>query len=76
MVNENDKISDILTIYPFLKEKLISRNKSFKNLSNPIVFNSVGKFARIKDVAKVSGEKLEDILAFVNSEISNFEHKL
>jgi NitT/TauT family transport system substrate-binding protein len=58
-----------------MKEKLISRNRIFKNLNNPVVFNTVGKYARICDVAKVSGEKLEDILGFVNSEISNFKQK-
>ncbi|MEA3505418.1 MAG: DUF1858 domain-containing protein [Bacteroidota bacterium] len=76
MIKENDKIADILTTYPFLKEKLISRNRIFKNLNNPVVFNTVGKYARICDVAKVSNEKLEDILAFVNSEILNFENQL
>ena len=58
MINENDKIANILIRYPFLKDKLIGRNKIFKNLNNPVVFNTVGKFARISDVAKISGENL------------------
>lgn len=71
MINEKNKIADILTNYPFLKEKLISRNKIFKNLNNPVVFNTVGKFARISDVAKVSGEKLNELLDFMNNERTN-----
>jgi NitT/TauT family transport system substrate-binding protein len=73
MINENDKIADILTSYPFLKEKLISRNNIFKNLNNPLVFNTVGKFARISDVAKVSGENLDDLLKFINAKINDYE---
>ncbi len=73
MVNKNDKIADLLTKYPFLKQKLIERNSVFKRLNNPVVFNSVGKFARIQDVAKVSKENLKDFLEFLNYEIG--KHK-
>ena len=66
MVKSEDKIADIITKFPHIKEKLIERNKIFKNLNNPVVFNTVGKFARITDVAKISGEDLDDLLAFIN----------
>lgn len=69
MITKNDTIADILTNYPFLKEKLISRNKVFKKLNNPVVFKTVGKYARISDVAKVSGENLNDLLKFINAKI-------
>ncbi|MCK9269919.1 MAG: DUF1858 domain-containing protein [Bacteroidales bacterium] len=74
MIKENDKIADLLTSHPFLKEKLISRNRIFKNLNNPVVFNTVGKYARISDVAKVSGEKLSELLDFINAEVKNETH--
>ncbi len=73
MVSKNDKIVDLLTKYPFLKQKLIGRNNVFKRLNNPVVFNSVGKFARIQDVAKVSGENLEELLEFLNCEIDKHQ---
>lgn len=66
MITENDKIADVLTKYPHLKEKLIQRSPKFSNLSNPIVFKVVGKFAKIKDVAKNTGEDLEELLSFLN----------
>lgn len=71
MITKTDKIADLLIKYPFLKEKLIERNNIFKRLNNPVVFNSVGKFARIQDVAMVSGENLEELLNFLNYEINN-----
>lgn len=66
MITENDKIADVLSRYPGLKEQLLKRSPKFANLNNPIVFNTVGKFARIKDVAKNTGEDLEEFLAFLN----------
>ncbi len=69
MITENDKIADIIKKYPFIKDKMIARNKVFSNLNNPIIFNAVGKIARIKDVAKMSGENLEELLAYINQEI-------
>lgn len=71
MIKENDKIIDILVEYPFLKEKLIKRNRVLENLNNPFIFNTVAKFARLTDVAKASSEKLNELLAFINTEINN-----
>ena len=75
MVSKDDKVARVLTKYPFLKDKLIARNKRFENLNNPIVFNTVGKFARLTDVAKVSGENVDELLRFLNKEIENYKQK-
>ena len=66
MAKSEDKIADVIAKYPHIKDKLIEHNQKFSNLNNPVVFNTVGKFARIKDVAKVSGEQLEALLDFIN----------
>ena len=73
MVKAEDKIADVITKYPFIKEKLLGRNKKFAALNNPAIFNTVGRYARIMDVAKVSGEDLEDLLAFINGLITKQE---
>lgn len=69
MIKADDKIADVLTRFPGLKEELIKRNRRFSSLYNPVVFNAVGKYARIRNVAKVSGENLEELLEFMNMEI-------
>ena len=66
MVNSGDKISEVINRFPFIKDKLIERNRIFQNFNNPVIFNTVGKYARISDVAKVSGEKLPVFLSFIN----------
>lgn len=66
MITKDQKIAEVLTKYPHLKAKLIERSPKFKNLDNAIIFNTVGKFARIEDIAKNTGENLEELLAFLN----------
>ncbi len=66
MVKSEDKIAEVIKQFPFIKDKLIERNRIFNNLNNPIIFNTVGKYARISDIANVSGEKLEVLLSFIN----------
>lgn len=70
MISSKTKIKDIINDHPEIKDKLIARNKRFKRLNNPIVFNLVGRFATIKDAARVSGEDLEELLHFLNAEIT------
>ncbi|PID95306.1 MAG: hypothetical protein CSA95_00280 [Bacteroidetes bacterium] len=73
MITENDKIADLIRRYPFMKERLIRKNKRFSNLNNPLVFKAIGKVARIKDIAAVSGENLEALLQYINEEIEKGE---
>jgi len=66
LISKDDKIADVLNTYPDLKEKLIQRSDRYKNLNNPVVFNTVGKVATIEVVAQVAGEDLDDLLQFLN----------
>lgn len=66
MIKSEDKIADVITQFPHIKEKLIDRNRIFANLNNPVLFKTVGRFAKISDIAKVSGEPVEELLGFIN----------
>ncbi|WED23922.1 DUF1858 domain-containing protein [Vibrio sp. JC009] len=68
-VKADNKIADVITQYPFLKDALIARNKLFANLNNPVAFRTVGKFARLSDVAKVSGDDVDELVDFLNKQI-------
>ncbi len=67
MITADDRIANVIERWPFLKERLVARNPKIANLSNPIVFRTVGRFARLRDVARVSGEDLAELLAFLNA---------
>lgn len=70
-INSDTKIADIIKEYPFMREKLAEFNPMYKNLSNPIVFNTVGKFAKISDVCKMSNVDEEKFINFLNDTINN-----
>ncbi len=70
MFTGEDKIADIVNTHPHIKEQLIRRNRVFANLNNPVVFNTVGKYARLKDVARASDESLEELVAFINAQVA------
>jgi len=69
MITAQDKIADIIARYPDIKEKLIQRSTKFQNLSNPVMLQTVARFASVADAARMSGEDLDEFLAFLNSGI-------
>lgn len=69
-INSDTKIADIIREYPFMREKLAEFNPMYKNLSNPIVFNTIGKFARISDVCKMSNVEQDKLIAFIEESIN------
>lgn len=71
MITAQDKIADIIARYPDMKEKLIQRSPKFHNLSNPVMLHTVARFASVADAARMSGEDLDEFLAFLNSGIEN-----
>ena len=76
MVKGEDKIADVLKKFPYIREKLIGHNKIFAKLNNTLLFNTIGRFARISDVAERSGEKRDDLIRFINDLIKSEEKSL
>lgn len=71
MIAAQDKIADIIARYPDMREKLIRRSPKFHNLSNPVMLQTVARFASVADAARMSGEDLDEFLAFLNSGIES-----
>lgn len=65
MLTPDSKLINLLEQYPGLKSSLIDRNIKFERLNNPLLFNSVGKIARIKDIAKFANEDLDELLGYI-----------
>jgi len=63
------KVRDTLEKYPQLKEKLIELSPKFKTMQNPVMWNTIARFATFKDAAKVSGYSLCEMLHFINKEL-------
>ena len=71
MITAQDKIADIIAKYPAMKEKLMQRSPKFQNLSNPVMLQTVARFASVADAARMAGEDLDEFLAFLNSGIDS-----
>ena len=61
-----DKVYDTLEKYPHLKDILINFSSKFKRLLNPIMYNTLAKFATFADASRVSGVSLCEILHLLN----------
>lgn len=62
-------ISELITAYPFLIEKLAQRNKIFKKLQNPILRETLGRVATIEKAAGIGGEEKIQLLLFIAQRI-------
>jgi uncharacterized protein len=63
------KVNDLLSVYPFLKDFLISLNPEFKMLDNPFLRKTVGKLASLGKAALIGGMDVNKLLDDVAGEI-------
>lgn len=69
VITAESNVRDTLEKYPILKEKLPQLSKKFKTMQNPIMYNSLAKFATFNNASKMTGVSVCEILHFVNKEI-------
>src|SRR5512140_2291504 len=70
-LTSSSKVNDLLALYPFLKDFLISLNPEFKMLDNPFVRKTVGRIATLGRVAMMGGMDLNKLLDDIAGEIRN-----
>ncbi len=63
------KVNDLLAVYPFLKDFLISLNPEFKMLDNAFLRKTVGKLATLGKAAMISGMDVKKLLDDIAGEI-------
>lgn len=68
-INENTIIGPLIKKYPFIKDFLMSLNPKFKQLNNPIVFNTMGNIANLGMIAKRGDFKVNELIAKIKAEI-------
>ncbi len=69
LIKETDKIFDIVTKYPEIKERLLSISSKFEKLNNPVIFNTVAKLTTVKKASEVAGVYLNEFLYELNDAI-------
>lgn len=69
LIKADSKLEDVLTEYPELKETLQKMSDKFSKLDNKLIYNTVGKFARMSDIAKMGGFSTCEVLHTLNKVI-------
>ena len=70
-LSSKTKVNDLLSRYPFLKDRLISLHPEFKMLDNAFMRQTVGKIATLGKVAMIGGMDLKTLLDTIATEIRN-----
>jgi len=60
-------VKDILDKYPELKNVLLELSPKFKRMQNPLVYNTLAKYATFKDASKITGVSICEILHTLNN---------
>lgn len=68
-LNAETKIDALLQQYPFLLDFLVAQAPMFKNLKNPLMRKTVGKFATLGKAAAIAGLDVDDLLQKIQAEI-------
>jgi NitT/TauT family transport system substrate-binding protein len=62
-----DNVRQTLERHPELKDVLTELSPKFKKMQNPVLYNTLARFASFKDAAKVTGLTVCEILHTINS---------
>ncbi len=67
------KVKEILDKYPQLKDVLVEFSDKFKKLLNPVMYNTMARFATFNEASKVTGISICEILHVLNKAIGTEE---
>ncbi len=62
----SSNIKETLDKYPELKQVLVELSPKFKRMQNPVMYNTLARFANFNDAAKVTGLSICEILHTIN----------
>ncbi|KLO23683.1 DUF1858 domain-containing protein [Marinitoga sp. 1155] len=68
-ITGDSKIRETLEKYPHLKKVLLKISPKFKTMQNPVMWNTIAKYATFKNAAKMAGVSLCEILHAINKEL-------
>jgi len=68
-ISSETKIYDLLAAYPFLENFLVGRNSRYKNLRNPLMRQTIGRVASLRQVAGIGGEQVAELVEDLRGEI-------
>jgi len=76
VVLASSNIKETLDKYPVLKDLLIDLSPKFKRMQNPVLYNTLARFADFNDAARVTGLSICEILHTINDYLGTKEELL
>lgn len=64
-ITKDSVIAPLLKKYPFLRDYLIELNPKFRQLKNPVVFNTMGNIATLEMIAKRGGFDVDEFVRLI-----------
>ena len=68
-LEQDTRVHDLLTAYPFIKDYLIQLHPHFKKLKNPVMLKTLGKVATLKMAAEAAGMPVDEFISGIAEEI-------
>lgn len=72
-ISADTHVHDLIDEYPYLMDWLVSRADDFKKLKNPVLYNTIGRAARLKEAAAMGDIPLDQFLDEIRREIAVHE---
>ena len=69
IITEEDTVYNVLTAHPELKEVLVKISPKFRNLQNPVMFNTVAKQRSLGKASKIGNIYIKEMLYELNEAI-------
>lgn len=67
-ITAQSKLQDVLNAYPFLEEKIIQIAPPFKNLTNPVLRQTIGRLATLERVASIGNIDVSQLVNWLRRE--------
>lgn len=72
-LSEKTKVLDLITEYSHVEDYLVSLSPKFKALKNPVMRNTVARFATLKDAAGMAGLGVEALVQAIEERIATYD---
>ena len=74
VILSKDNVKEVLDKYPHLKDVLVEFSPKFKKLLNPVMYNTLARFATFNEAAKVTKVSICELLHILNN-VVNISYK-
>ena len=69
-ITPQTKVHDLIDHHPYLLDFLVSYNSEYEKLKNPVIFNTVGRFATLATAAEMAKVPVAELIEAIEREVA------